>query len=67
MKQNANCFPIKCDISRTMRKMCKVLSITDNGYIVAPHDDLGYKIAVRENHARAPKSGEVKALTRLYD
>lgn len=50
-----------------MRKMCKVLSITDNGYIVAPHDDLGYKIAVRENHVRAPKTGEVKALTRLYD
>lgn len=70
MKLGSNCFLINCDLALTMRKMCKVIAINETGhykYIIAPHDNLTYLISARENNVRSPKTGEVQALTRLFD
>ena len=70
MKLGSNCILINCDLARTMRKLCKVVAINEGGfykYIIAPHDEPYFLISARDNCVRAPKAGEVKALTRLFD
>ena len=70
MKPGSNCILINCDLARTMRKLCKIVAINEDGfykYIIAPHDEPNFLISARENYVRAPKAGEVKALTRLFD
>ena len=70
MKLGSNCILINCDLARTMRKLCKVVAINEDGfykYIIAPHDEPNFLISARDICVRAPKRGEVEQQKRLYD
>ena len=69
MKIGSNCILINCELSRTMRKLCIVLEVKAGAYpyIVAPKDNLSFRIQARENQVRKPKRGEVESGSRLFD
>ena len=70
MNIGSNCILTNCDLAKTMRKLCKVVAINENGYykyIIAPHDEPKFLISALESSVRPPKSGEVKAMARLFD
>ena len=67
MNLNANCFLIKCEKAKTMKKICTLVDNTSNYWIIAVKDNPSEKYFALPHHVRSPKAGEVIAGVRLYD
>lgn len=67
MKIGSNCFLIKCEVSRTMKDICTLVSKGDIHWIVEVKSNPKEKYYALPHHIRAPKNGEVKAGVRLFD
>lgn len=65
MRIGSNCFIVRCDIARTMRKLCKLIEKGPIYYIVCAKDDPNEKYFVLPNHLRSPIDDETN--TRLYN
>jgi len=61
----SNCFIIRCDISKTMKRACKLVEKGNIYYIVSTKDDPSEKYFVLPNHLRAPLDGETNV--RLFE
>ena len=67
MNLNSNCFLIKCEKAKTMKKICTLIDNTGDYLIIAVKDNPSEKYFALPHHVRSPKTGEVQAGTRLYD